>query len=170
MREHGPRLLAVATRYLPKVQDAEDAVQDAFLNVVRFISAFKRESRLDTWLHRIVVNCALMRLRQKRRKPETVLERSALEGGVPSPWCRSPPPSAHRVLATEEARIIVRASISRLPETQREVLLLRDVDALTMGQIAEVLDIGASTVKVTLHRARRRLQGALDPRLLEIHD
>ena len=167
VRTHGPRMLSVAARYLRDPLDAEDALQDAFVNVVRSISGFRRGSSIETWLHRIVVNCALMILRRRRRKPSTPLEDSALESGGASPWRRWPPPSAHDVLASEEARRMVLRAVDRLPEAQRCVLLLRDVEALSLGDIAEVLGLRVTTVKIRLHRARRALQSLLGPGLWE---
>jgi RNA polymerase sigma-70 factor (ECF subfamily) len=167
VRDHGPRMLGVASRYLPRVMDAEDALQDAFVNVVRSIGSFQRGSSLDTWLHRVVVNCALMSLRRKRRRPETAIEASALDGGASSPWRRWPPPSAHDVLANEETRHAVRLAVDGLPEAQRSILLLRDVDALELKAIAVLLDVGLSTVKIRLHRARHALQTALGPKMAE---
>ncbi len=167
VRTHGPRMLSVASRYLKDPVDAEDVLQDAFVNVVRAISGFRRGSSIETWLHRIVVNCALMSLRRRRRKPSTPLEDSALEGGGASPWRRWPPPSAHDVLASAEARRIVLDALDRLPEAQRCVLLLRDVEGLSLGEIAEVLDLRVTTVKIRIHRARRALQNRLGPRLSE---
>jgi RNA polymerase sigma-70 factor (ECF subfamily) len=166
LREHVPRMMAVAQRYLPRAHDAEDAVQDALVCVVRSVAAFKRKCSLDTWLHRIVANCALMILRRQRRKPAMALEEGTLEGGAALPGRRSSPPAAFEIAAAEETRILVRGSIDRLPEVERCVLLLRGVETLTVRQIAEVMDIGASTVRVTLHRARRRLEGTLRPRAL----
>ena len=161
VRDHGPRMLTVASRYLPRIMDAEDTLQDSFVNVVRSIGGFQRGSSLETWLHRVVVNCALMSLRRKRRRPETAIEASALDGGASSPWRRWPPPSAHDVLANEETRLAVRHAVDGLPEAQRSILLLRDVDALELKAIAVLLDVGLSTVKIRLHRARHALQTAL---------
>ena len=170
VRLHGPRMLAVASRYLPRLADAEDALQEAFANVVRSVARFQRASSLETWLHRIVVNCALMSLRRRRRKPETTLEESALEGGAASPWRRGPPASAHEVVAREEMKRVVHLSVNRLPETQRSVVLLRDVDALELKDIARLLDVGLSTVKTRLHRARHALHRALAPQLSQLGD
>lgn len=161
--EHGPMMLAVASRYLHRSHDAEDAVQDALLNVFRSISRFKRKSSIVTWLHRIVVNCALMRLRTQRRKPLLTLEESALGGSVDLPGRRSTPRSAHDAVEAGETMLLVRAAIDSLPARERQILTLHGVDAIEMGQIAEVLDVGSSTAKVVLHRARRRLAAALPP-------
>jgi RNA polymerase sigma-70 factor (ECF subfamily) len=158
VRQHGPMMLAVARRYLHRRHDAEDAVQEAFLNVFRSISRFKRESRLETWLHRIVVNCALMGLRTRRRKPHVTLDECALGSGANLPRQRSPPLSAHDVVARAEMSRMVQATINRLPLRQRQILQLQGISQLGMGQVAEVLDLGRSTAKVAAHRARLRLK------------
>jgi RNA polymerase sigma-70 factor (ECF subfamily) len=161
VRQHGPMMLAVATRYLHRSHDAEDAVQDALLNVFRSISRFKRESRIETWLHRIVANCALMRLRTQRRKPHHPLDASALEWNAKLPLHRSAPLSAHEVVAQAETSVLLQSTISRLPSRERQILRLREIFTLEMGQVAEVLDLGPSTVRVTAHRARLLLQREL---------
>jgi RNA polymerase sigma-70 factor, ECF subfamily len=165
VRLHGPRMLAVAGRYLHRKADAEDAVQESFTNVVRSISRFGRASSLETWIHRIVVNCALTSLRRRRRKPETALEDSILDGETTPLSRRWPPPSAHEAVADEETRRIVRREVDRLPELQRCVLLLRDIEAVDVKTIAEILHVGVSTVKIRLHRARQALQTSLAPRM-----
>lgn len=168
VRVHGPRMLAVATRYLPRPGEAEDVVQDAFVSVVRFIGSFKRGSSLGTWLHRIVVTSALMALRRRRRRPESEFEEVAVESDDVSPWGRWPPPSVSDVLADSELRTIVRAEVDRLPEAQRSVLMLRDIEGLELKTIAEFLDVGLSTVKMRLHRARVALETALRPRISDL--
>lgn len=163
VRAQGPRLLAVASRYLPRPADAEDALQDAFVSVVRSISGFQRASSLETWLHRVVVNASLMILRRRRRKPETSLDEATVEGGASSPSRRGSPLTAHDAIERAETRLAVRHAVDGLPASQRSILLLRDVDALELKSIATLLDVGVSTVKVRLHRARQALQLALGP-------
>ncbi|HTF32220.1 MAG TPA: sigma-70 family RNA polymerase sigma factor [Myxococcota bacterium] len=74
VRDHGARLLGVAKRLLRHDEDARDAVQDAFFSAFRGLEKFEGEARLSTWLHRIVVNAALMKLRTRRRKPEAPID------------------------------------------------------------------------------------------------
>jgi RNA polymerase sigma-70 factor (ECF subfamily) len=162
VRRHGPRMLCVARRYLPRRSDAEDALQDSFVHVVRHIAGFRRACALETWLHRVVVNCALTSLRRTGRTvaatPEvSVLERAPRLGG------RAPPPSAHDTLARDETRSALAAGLALLPASQRALLLLRDVDALEITSIAELLAIRVPTVRVRLHRARRALRRVLRP-------
>src|SRR5262249_13559072 len=74
VRMYGGRLLAVARRYMRTEEDAQDVVQTAYLNAFRALSQFEGSCQLSTWLHRIVVNAALMRLRSRRRRPEESIE------------------------------------------------------------------------------------------------
>ena len=74
VREHTGRMLSVARRFLREEDDARDAVQDAFVSAFRAIGNFEGGSRISTWLHRIVVNAALMKLRTRRRKPEESID------------------------------------------------------------------------------------------------
>lgn len=165
VRTRGGRMLAVASRYLQKPEDAEDAVQEAFVAVFRSVGGFSRESGLDTWIHRIVVNCALMTLRRRKRKPELPLAEEAMDDGGASPWRRWPSPPAHEILSKFELKAVLREEIDQLPEAQRTVLLLRDVEGFELREIAQLLDVGLSTVKVRLQGARSTLQSRLGPRL-----
>lgn len=165
VRSQMGRMLAVARRFLPE-EDARDAVQDALLNVTKSIGSFRGNARLSTWLHRIVVNAALMRIRTRKRKPEDSIEDLLprfLEDGhqaePAAPWRES----ALELLERDEVRQTVRASIQELPEDYRAVLLLRDVEERDTQETAQLLSISPGNVKVRLHRARQALRGLLDP-------
>ncbi len=167
VREHGGRLLAVARRFLRDEEEARDAVQEGFLSAYRSIDDFELGSRLSTWLHRIVINACLMRLRTRRRKPEESIEellpRFQEDGhqiGHPTPEWEG---SAEMLLAQSQTRAIVRKAIDRLPESYRAVLLLRDIEELTTEEAARSLGVTANAVKIRLHRARQALRGLLEP-------
>jgi RNA polymerase sigma-70 factor (ECF subfamily) len=168
VREHGPRLLAVAKRFLPDEADAQEAVQDAFLSAFRSIERFQGASRLSTWLHRIVVNAALQKLRSKRRRSEAsiddLLPAFTDDGHVAGP-IRAWTAPAERLAEDKETRDLVRAAIDRLPETYRVTLLLRDVEGLDTAETAKILGIEENAVRVRLHRARLALRSLLDPSL-----
>ena len=166
VRRFGPRLLAVARRMLRNEEDARDAVQDGFLSAFRFMGSFAWQSAPETWLHRIVVNAALMKLRSRRRKPETSIEEllpQFLEDGHHQKHVHEWSASPERQLGQRESQAIVRACIDRLPESHRTVLLLRDVEELTTEETAQSLGISEGAVKVRLHRARLALRGLLAP-------
>jgi RNA polymerase sigma-70 factor (ECF subfamily) len=165
VRTYGPRLLAVARRFLPHDADAADALQDAFVAAFRAIGRFEGNAALGTWLHRITVNAALMKLRTRRRRPETSIE-ALLPSFRPDghrdvrreAWRDSPEELASR----GETRDVVRNAISRLPEDYRIVLLLRDIEGLDTDETAAVLGIQAGAVKTRLHRARMALRETLE--------
>jgi len=161
-------MLAVAKRLLKSDSEAEDAVQDAFLSAFRSLDQFEGEAKLGTWLHRIVVNAALMRLRTRKRRPETPIEDLLprfLENGhfldPPQRWNDD----AEQLLQDEERRRWVRDRIDALPETYRTVLLLRDIENLSTQDAAELLSITPNAVKIRLHRARLALRELLDREL-----
>jgi len=166
VRDHAPRLMSVARRMLRSEEDARDALQEAFLQAFRGIDRFQGGARLSTWLHRIVVNASLMRLRGRSRKPEQPIEellpRFYQDGHRidPGPPWRSEgaDPIEQRELAER-----VRAAIDRLPEIYRNVLLLRDIEELDTEETARLLDVKVDTVKVRLHRARQALRALLAP-------
>lgn len=166
--EQSPRMLAVARRYLRDEDEARDVVQEAFVSAFRGIAAFAAGSRLSTWLHRITVNAALMRLRSRGRRPETSIEellpRFAEDGHRLDPG-RPWPETADVALERSETRALVRSAIDRLPETYRTVLLLRDIEQFDTGETAAMLDITTNAVKIRLHRARQALRELLAPHL-----
>ena len=166
VRHNTARLLAVARRMLRSEDDARDAVQEAFGQAFRAIGRFEGGSRLSTWLHRIVVNASLMKLRTRGRKPEQPIEELLprfYEDGHridPGPAWRLEGPDP---VESRELRELVRASIDRLPEIHRNVLLLRDIEELSTEETARMLDVTVETVKVRLHRARQALRTLLTP-------
>jgi RNA polymerase sigma factor (sigma-70 family) len=108
VRREGARLLATARRLLGSTQDAEDAVQEAFLQAHRAIDRFNGDSRLSTWLHRIVVNAALMKLRSRRRKPEQALDELRRNSTRAAPGSRRSPGGTARATSFSRARRFAR--------------------------------------------------------------
>lgn len=165
---HGGRMLAVARRLLRNEEEARDAVQDAFLLAFRGLPRFAGQSRLGTWLHRIVVNAALMKLRRRRARPEESIEPllpTFLADGHATRSYSDWPESAEELLERAEVRNLVRTAIDRLPPTYRTVLLLRDIEELETAEVASLLGISANAVKIRLHRARQALRELLDAHL-----
>ena len=168
MRTYGGRLLAVARRMLRSDEDARDAVQDAFLSAFRSLDGFQGDALVSTWLHRIVVNACLMKLRTKRRRPEESIEDllpGFLEDGHQAQPAAQWKESGDDLLEREETRTLVRACIDRLPEAHRTILILRDVEELDTDETAALLGLTSSAVKTRLHRARQALRTLLDPHL-----
>jgi RNA polymerase sigma-70 factor (ECF subfamily) len=168
VRVHGARLLGVARRLLRNEEDARDAVQDAFLAAFRSIGGFEGQARVSTWLHRIVVNACLMKLRTRRRKPERSIEEllpGFLEDGHavrPAVEWRKP---ADDPVERRQLRELLLAKIDELPEGYRNVLILRDIEELDTDETAEAMGLSAGAVKTRLHRARQALRELLEPHL-----
>jgi RNA polymerase sigma-70 factor (ECF subfamily) len=167
VRRFGGRLLATARRYLRSEADACDALQDAFLRAFKSIDTFKGDSQLSTWLHRILLNSALMHLRAKRRCAEAdgiaideLLPRFDTAGNWIDERSHSVP--AHVLFEASETRTMVRRCIDLLPDNYRIVLILRDIEELDTEEVASLLDITPSNVKVRLHRARQVLKALLE--------
>lgn len=168
VRTLGGRLLAVARRMLRDEDAARDVVQDAMLSAVRAIGRFDGHSLLSTWLHRIVVNAALMRIRSRQRKPEQSLEpllpRFA-EDGHHAEAVISWTDSAQRLIEREQTQALVRAAIDELPESYRLVVMMRDIDGMSTLEAAEAFGITENALKLRLHRARQALATIIRRRL-----
>jgi RNA polymerase sigma-70 factor (ECF subfamily) len=167
VRRYAGRMLAVAKRLVRDEEEARDAVQDALLSAFRSVHRFEGGSQLGTWLHRIVVNSALMRLRSRRRRPECSIEDLLPVFG----------PDGHRALRPDEAegadvqlerdqvRAVLRECVDCLPEGYRQVYLLRDVEELSTEEAAAALNTTPNAVKIRLHRARQALMTLVRRRL-----
>jgi len=168
VRTYSPRLLAVARRIVSNEEEARDVLQDAFLNAFRSLGNFHGDARLSTWLHRIVVNSALMKLRTRKRKPEESIEPllpAFLADGHYAEKFSSWGEQADQALARQETQAVVRQRIDQLPENFRTVLLLRDIEGLDTEETARVLETTPNAVKIRLHRARAALRTLLAPQL-----
>jgi RNA polymerase sigma-70 factor (ECF subfamily) len=171
VRTDGPRLLAVARRILRHDEDARDALQQSLLAAFRALPEFHGDSRLSTWLHRIVVNTALMKLRSRGRRPETSIEEllpQFLEDGHQSEPVNAWQLSAETQLLRQELGTHVRAAIDALPELYRTVLVLRDLEGFDTEETARLVGVPAATVKTRLHRARQALIKLLHPSLKDV--
>ena len=164
VRVYGGRLLAVARRICGNEEDARDALQSAYLSAFRSVERFEGSCQLSTWLHRIVVNMALMRLRTRRRKPEeqmdTLLPAFQEDGHHVERFSEWAMP-ADVLLERADARAAVRSCIAQLPDAYRQVLLLRDIEELSTDEVARMLGATPTAVKVRLHRARQALSTLL---------
>jgi RNA polymerase sigma-70 factor (ECF subfamily) len=166
VRIYSPRLFLVARRILPTDEDARDVIQDAFLSAFRSLDRFQGDAKLSTWLHRIVVNAALMKLRTRRRKPEESIEPllpAYLSDGHHAEQFATWLEPVDQAVARSETRALVRKRIAELPESFRTVLLLRDIEGLDTEETARLLDMTPNAVKVRLHRARQALRTLLAP-------
>ncbi len=150
-------VLSVISRFLDDPRDVEEAVQDTFVQAWRHREEFRAEAAVFTWLFRIATNTALMRLR--RRTLPTVDLDTAGTAGHPM---LTDDPLAHE--AERMSRIDeVRSALAQLPQQQRLVVILRDVEGYSNGEIADLLGLPLPTVKARLHRGRSQLCRQLHP-------
>jgi RNA polymerase sigma-70 factor (ECF subfamily) len=166
VRTHSGRLLATASRMLGSESDAQDVVQEAMISTWKNIASFEGTSAFSTWLHRIVVNACLARLRTAQHKSEVSLgdEHRAVNPafeGLPLAWSE-PAPTMEKRLTMSRA---LQKALSQIPEEFRTVLLLRDVEELSSREVSERLGIPDATVRQRLHRARTAMAELLRPEL-----
>ena len=152
----------LALSILKDRQEAEDEVQNSYWNAWRFVGQFQGESKFSTWLSRIVINQCLMRLRQVRKASILYLDDGVPESQVASWELADRRPSPEMELARHELSEILRREIRRLPPLLRGVLILRDVEELTMDEIAGQLGITVMAVKSRLLRARLELRHRME--------
>jgi RNA polymerase sigma-70 factor (ECF subfamily) len=167
--EYGSRMLTVARRFLRCEHDAHDAVQDALVSALQAIRSFSAAARLSSWLHRIVVNVCLMKLRTRSHKHQVRLDDDLPIFDSPGKHARpvsqwSPEGCARACSA--ELKFHVRESIDRLPESYRTVLLLRDIEERDTKETARLLGESQANVKTRLHRARQALRARIEPLML----
>ena len=164
MRKYNGKLFRIARAILKDDSDAEDVLQDAYLDAYRHIGDFRGGSELATWLTRIVINQALMRVRKERRRSSIVPFRSALMHETDSPEAQVPDqqsesPSAS-VIRSETRRMLERR-IDQLPVAFRTVFIMREVEEMSVEETARCLSITPATVRTRLFRARALLREAL---------
>ncbi|MCC6163983.1 MAG: RNA polymerase sigma factor [Acidobacteria bacterium] len=164
MRRHNQRLFRTARAIVKDDADAEEVLQDAYIEAYRHADGFRGDARVSTWLTRIVVNTALMRLRKQRTHPVLVPFTPATpEGraGDTSAMTSAAEASDGYVLRTEIRRLLERR-IDELPATFRAVFVMRDVEEMTSQEVADALSLPVGTVRTRLFRARALLRAALE--------
>jgi RNA polymerase sigma-70 factor (ECF subfamily) len=168
VRRHQDKVYRLALRLTRDEARAQDAMQDAFLQVYRKIEQFQENSAFTTWLYRITVNAALMRLRSEKRHRETSLEeaspRYTEQGEIAEPvddWSTAVDDDAGNRELAQHAQV----AIDRLPETYKSVFVLRELEDLSTEDVAQILELTVPTVKTRLHRARLALRKALAERV-----
>jgi len=147
VHRHRDRMWAVAVRTLNDPDEAADAVQDAFLSAFRSAGSFRGQSQVSTWLHRIVVNACLDRIRRRQARatlplPEAGPEEPAMPGDA---------------MADRDTRLAVDDALRSLPDPQRTAIVLTDVEGYSVAETARLLGVAEGTVKSRCARGRARL-------------
>jgi RNA polymerase sigma-70 factor (ECF subfamily) len=166
VRRFQDRVFRLARGMTANDAEAEEVMQDTFLNVFRNLHSYRGDSAVANWILRVAANAALMRLRRQRRKPLLSLEDARpdfSEDGAsfitpPGDWAKQP----DEKLISRELRERIDAAIADLPEKYRLVFLLRDVEGLSADEVADALGVTVPTVKSRLHRSRLFVRDALD--------
>ena len=152
----------IALSYLKNQEDAEDALQDSLLKIYRGLSRFQETSRFSTWVYRVVVNTCLDHIKKNKRQKDRILSFSG-EDREENPFdavsmLRDESAEPERHMLQKEKTQIILACLERIAPSLREVVLLRDVQGFSYGEIAQILDISEGTVKSRLSRARQAVK------------
>lgn len=142
---------AVALRTLRDPEEAADALQDAFISAFRAAGNFRAESQVTTWLHRIVVNACLDRVRRKQARPTVPLPETGF----------NEPATLRDSMADRETKLVIQSALDQLPEDQRAPIVLVDVEGYSVSETAKLLGIAEGTVKSRCARGRAKLAKVL---------
>jgi RNA polymerase sigma-70 factor (ECF subfamily) len=173
LKQYMPRLYRLAVQVTGDADDAQDVLQEAFMQACSRVDTFAGQggSSLGTWLYRIVLNSALMHLRKRKPGTVSISEPAALSGqdategfaaDMDLPDMAASP--GEQVLS-QELRETLDEAILDLPDSLRAAFVLRDVEGLSTAEATRMLGIGESALKVRLHRARIALRESLTPYL-----
>jgi RNA polymerase sigma-70 factor (ECF subfamily) len=162
MRRYNQRLFRAARALLRDDAEAEDVVQETFVRAFRHLEEFEGRSRVATWLTRIAVNEALVRLKRARRFESASDDREGRMLRV-----ESTRPGPEDETGARELRAVLTAAIDALPDDLRSVFVLREVEGMSTLEAAEVLQLTSEAVRVRLHRARAALRKSVEKRLGE---
>jgi RNA polymerase sigma-70 factor (ECF subfamily) len=156
---HQDRLFSTVYRLLGNVDDAQDVVQEAFLNAYQSLAGFKGDAQFFTWLYRIAVNLAI----SQRRKPRLVLHSDAFQPGrtAAEPLDDSEHAQPSRALERDDDERVLQEALNRLTPEHRTVLVLKELEDRKYEEIAEILQVPIGTVRSRLHRARLELRDIL---------
>jgi RNA polymerase sigma-70 factor (ECF subfamily) len=167
VQRHNRQLYRLALRMTGSEADAQEVLQEAFLNAYQKLPNFRGEAQFSSWLYRIAANSALMRLRRKRRAPDALTDQPlelqgpkfSVEGFLEpqNDWSQR----ADSQMMDKELGAAIDQAVAGLPEDYRTVFLLKDVDGLSNEEIAAALDLTVPAVKSRLHRARLALREKL---------
>ena len=147
----------LALRMCSNPEDAADMTQEAFIKAYNSLSSFRGDSKFSVWLYRIVSNVCLDFLRKQKRRPSVSLSVEDDDGESTELQIPDESNSPHKLLEQKLSREALSRGLKELPEDQRQILILRELQGLSYDEISEVLNIEAGTVKSRIFRARKKL-------------
>ena len=157
VREYERNVYNIALRMSGDREDALDISQESFLKAYHSLHSFRGESKFSVWLYRIVSNTCLDFLRERKRRAEVPLVREDGEGENEDAQIRDESLSPETLFERKLTRETVRRGLMSLPEDQRKILLLREIQGFSYEEIGQILSIESGTVKSRIFRARRKL-------------
>ena len=155
-RRHRHRLWAVALRTMRDPEDAADALQDAMISAFRRAGSFRHQSAVTTWLHRIVVNASLDRIRRNR-----VRRTDSLPDNLDRDLLLASSEDLDEIVASSELRVDVAAALGQINPDQRAALVLVDMEGYSVEEAARMLGCAEGTIKSRCSRGRAKLAGLL---------
>lgn len=160
---HHARVFNMALKFTRNREDAEEVLQDVFVTLYKKLPGFEGKSQFSSWLYRIVVNAAFMKLRKRRQTPATSLEdlSPAVRQLVLDFPANAPERRSDNIATANELRKELEQAVERLPEQYRAVFILRDVDGMTNQEVGDILELSIPAVKSRLHRSRLMLRRKL---------
>jgi RNA polymerase sigma-70 factor (ECF subfamily) len=154
---HRDRILRLTQRILRNREDAEDAVQTTFLDALRHLDDFQGRSKFSSWLTRIALNVAFMKMRSSRRRGETSLDEMVQREDAARFQVVEARPNPEQEFSGKESRVLLTQALDRLGPLYAEILHMFHIQELSVKDTARTLGVSVGTVKARLHRARSRL-------------
>jgi RNA polymerase sigma-70 factor (ECF subfamily) len=171
---HRDRVYNITFRMLGNRAEAEDVAQEVFITVFKTIDTFREESKFSTWLYRVAVNHSKNRIkylsRRQDRNQDELDETNANSSSSDAPISAPVPSAPDRALEGAQMEKLLQEAIATLDEDQRVVVVLRDVEDLSIEEICDITGLPDGTVKSRLHRARLALRKKLQRHVGENHE
>lgn len=164
IKAHNQRLYRLVRAVVRSNADAEDVLQEAYLHAFANLDGFAGDSSLSTWLSRIALNAALMRLRSQKRQKRAAVTVPVEAEIIPFPLSASTA-DPERVMAQRQLLHLIEEATDALPDTFRLVFVARVIEGLSVEETATLLDLPPATVKTRLHRARKAIRTQLEERI-----
>ncbi|MBE7037161.1 MAG: sigma-70 family RNA polymerase sigma factor [Ruminococcaceae bacterium] len=164
IRDYEKRILNYCFRMMGNLSDAEDAAQEVFVKIFRFIDSFNGQSSFSTWLYRIASNVCLDLLRKAKRQPKDTVSiyQENDEGEEYSIAIEDTEPDPYERAQLSEAQKVLKEALNQLSDEHKQVIILRDIEGLSYEEIAEAMGTAPGTVKSRINRARQMLKKLLE--------
>ncbi|MEG6611909.1 sigma-70 family RNA polymerase sigma factor [Pseudoclostridium thermosuccinogenes] len=166
IEDYQKRVFNIALRMIGNYDDANELAQEVFIRIFKSIKDFKEESSLSTWIYRITTNVCLDEIRKRKNKNVVSLDEEVkLEEGDLQRQVEDTRPTPDVIAEKNEVRKLVKDAIMSLPEEQRTVIILRDIQGFSYEEIAKIMKCPEGTVKSRINRSRQILRDRLKPKM-----